>query len=513
MRPTTARLLALLITAVTLPLPLVLWSAPQQTAPPPPVTPGPPPLAPPEPHAVPEATPLPLSASLQERLSALANGDVAARMTSGIKIVDVETGNVVVERNPREAIIPASNMKVFTTAAAFELLPDDFKFVTTVAMRGEVNESGVLEGDLKVTGRGDPTIGGRFHDANANQVFESWAEQLLAQGVRAIGGDLILEYGYFDEEWVHPTWPPHGMIHWYQAPVAALSLQEGTIKVRVTPTQAGQRPSVEFEPRSNFVTLQNTAVTGGGRGAFITRRLGTNNIIVRGNAAGRGTEAFVAIENPVQYFASVLRTTLEGRGIRILGAVRMVRSDDREEWREVIVHSTPVETVNIVINKKSQNQYAEQMVKTLGAELRNDGSFAAGGAAVTEWLTTQLGVPAGELFIADGSGMSRENRASPDTFIRVLRHMWASPHRNDFLASLPYNGEFDSTLRRRLNQPAYAGKVRAKTGYLRGAVGLSGYVRGDSGRIYAFSFLFNSPSVGGAFQLYDEMLREIIVNG
>ena len=117
--------------------------------------------------------------------------------------------------------------------------------------------------------------------------------------------------------------------------------------------------------------------------------------------------------------------------------------------------------------------------------------------------------------MADGSGMSRFNRASANAFTSVLRYMWKQPFRREFISSMPYSGEPDSRLRHRLNQEPYARQVYAKTGYIVGVIGLSGYVHAQSGKIYAFSFLFNGyPSgVWGVYRLQDEMLKEIVKGG
>jgi serine-type D-Ala-D-Ala carboxypeptidase/endopeptidase (penicillin-binding protein 4) len=510
MTRTSGKLVLALLATLLLASPLV----PQQKTSPPAGTPAGPAVAPAPAQSV-EATAA--GGTLEARLNPLVHGAIARGSTSSIKIVEVESGRVIADRNGNQPVIPASNMKLFTTAAAFELLEDDFQFVTTVSMRGELDRSGNLQGDLKFTGRGDPTIGGRFHDGDANTVFEGWARQLRASGIRNITGDLIFEHGYFDQQWVHPSWPRDQLVSWYQAPIAALSLQEGTVMVRVIPTQAGQLARVEFNPANSYVSPQNSAVTRSGSGPLVTRRLGTNNIIIGGSAPPQmgPSEIFVTVENPVHYFASVVRTTFERNGIRVGGQMRLAAQEDGAGWNPIIVHSTPLEIVTYVINKKSQNHYAEQLLKAVGAETRQDGSFEGGGAAIKEWLVAQLGVAPGEFVQADGSGMSRENQASADAFIRVLRHMWTTPHRNDFVASMPYSGEVDSRLRRRMNEQAYARRVFAKTGYLSGAIGLSGYVRGESGRIYAFSFLFNRYATGvwGVYRLQDEMLKEIIRHG
>ena len=134
---------------------------------------------------------------------------------------------------------------------------------------------------------------------------------------------------------------------------------------------------------------------------------------------------------------------------------------------------------------------------------------------MTEWLTGKLGVAPGEYHQADGSGMSRENRASASAFIHLLREMWKSPWREDFVSSLPYSGDPDAKFGHRLRTAPYARNVYAKTGYIVGVVGLSGYVHAASGKIYAFSFIFNNYHVGvyAVHAIQDEMLKELITRG
>jgi D-alanyl-D-alanine carboxypeptidase/D-alanyl-D-alanine-endopeptidase (penicillin-binding protein 4) len=140
----------------------------------------------------------------------------------------------------------------------------------------------------------------------------------------------------------------------------------------------------------------------------------------------------------------VTNETLQRQGIRIQGQIVLTPRDARSDWRLVTKHSTPLSILVYVINKKSQNHYAEQVLKIVGAEMRKEGSWAAGGAEVKEWLTTKIGVPANEFTPVDGSGMSRDNRASANAFISLLRYMWKSPWREEFVSSLPYTGDPDS---------------------------------------------------------------------
>jgi len=454
--------------------------------------------------------------TLSERISSLMNGSVARSADVSLQVVDVETGAVIAERNPNMPLAPASNMKLFTTAAAIDLLHPDFQVTTTVFMRGTADPGGTLNGDVKVVGHGDPTIGGRFHDGHATAVIDEWATDLKRAGVKTIHGNLIFEYGYMDIEYIHPTWPVNQLVNWYEAPVAAFSMQENCVQVRVLPTRPGKACLVQFEPPTSYLQLDTSCITGRGL-PFITRYRNSNTIVVRGGTPARTgvTEIFVTIENPVQYFATVTHETFVRNGINVQGQIIVTPRDDRPDWKAVSQHTTPLNVVVDVINKKSQNHYAEELVKIIGAETKKDGTWPAGTGAVTEWLTGKLDVPASEYHQADGSGMSRDNRASANAFVHLLRYMWKGPYREDFVSSLPYSGDPDSKFGHRLRVAPYARQVFAKTGYITGVVGLSGYVRGGSGRIYAFSFVFNRYHVGvyAVYQLQDTMLKEIITRG
>lgn len=460
--------------------------------------------------------PTPVGATFEQRLLSLVNSSVSQSADSGIQIVELETGRVVAERNPHMLLAPASNMKLFTTAAAIDMLKPSFEVTTGVYVRGNIDPNGTLNGDLKVVGKGDPTIGGRFHDGEATAVIQEWAADLKRAGIKTINGDLIFEYGYMDTEYIHPTWPLDQLTAWYEAPVAAFALQEGCIEVRVLPSRAGKPCVVQLDPPTSFVQVQNSCRTGGGL-PYITRNRGSNTVIVRGGVPARSgaTEVFITIENPVHYFATVTNETFQRAGIAIKGKVSLVPRDARPDWRLVTKHSTPLSILVYVINKKSQNHYAEQVLKMIGAEERKDGSWAGGTAEVKEWLTTKVGVPVGEFAPTDGSGMSRNNRASANAFISLLRYMWKSPWREEFVSSLPYSGDPDSKFGNRLRQAPYARQVYAKTGYISGVIGLSGYVHAQSGKVYAFSFLFNRYRVGvfAVYRLHDEMLKEIIRSG
>ena len=455
--------------------------------------------------------------TLEQRVQSLFNSSIANNAEASLLVTEVESGRIVAARNADRPVAPASNMKLFTTGAAMRLLGPDFQFRTTVAIRGSVDPIGTLHGDVLVTGRGDPTIGSRFHDGDSTAVMREWARELKKAGGKTVGGNLIFDHSYFDDQWVHPTWPEDQLVNWYEAPVSALSVQEGCVMVRILPSKPGRKAIVQLEPPNTILTLENTCVTGRGRGIFVTRKTGTNTIVVKGNVPARSgaSEIFVTVLYPVNYFANAAHLALQREGITVQGEVLLARGDLGGDWRMVTESTTPLSVVTYVINKKSQNFYAEQLLKTIGAERKGLGSFENGSKAITEWLVAEVGVDQGEFQQIDGSGMSRFNRASADSFVKLLRYMWRTPGRGEFVASMPYSGEDDSRLRRRLNRPPYARSVYAKTGYISGVIGLSGYVHGKSGKVYAFSLLFNRYRTGvwAVYNLQDDILKEVIDRG
>ena len=351
--------------------------------------------------------------TLQERLASLMNGPTARASDTSIKIVEVESGQVVGERNANLPLAPASNTKLFSTGAAVDLLGPNFEVTTTVYARGNIDAAGTLDGDVKIAGHGDPTIGGRFHDGHATAVIDDFANDLKSVGIKTVEGNLIFEYGYMDTEYIHPTWPTDQLINWYEAPISAFSMQEGCVEVRVLPSRSGKPCLVQLQPPSGYVNVQSSCVTGRGL-PFITRLRDSNTVLVRGGVPARSgpTEVFVTVENPIHYFAAVTNETFAREGIAVHGQIVLTPRDTRPDWRAVAQHSTPLNVVVYVINKKSQNHYAEQLVKIIGAEKRKAGTWGAGTSTVREWLTNKLAVPADEYSQADGSGMSRQTRSS-----------------------------------------------------------------------------------------------------
>jgi len=436
----------------------------------------------------------------------------------GVHVVDLASGETVYAHNADQQRIVASNAKLFTTAAALDRLGPGYLFETEVLARGEVDR-GTLRGDVAVVGGGDPNISGRNYQGDPMAPLRQWASEIERQGIRRIDGDLILVDGLFEGPLVHPDWPRDQLAKWYEAPVAALSFEDNCTLVRIWP---GDRPGlpaqVEMVPRLPVFDLETTALTTSSSRRHkvgVTRGGDEDRLTVWGNIYSNAgpVETWVPVKDPVAYFGLALERALADAGVELAGTRRASRELPPGSWRRVLVHRNDLLSTLEVINKRSQNLYAESVVKLLGAVSCGRGDWQSGTRAVGGFLS-ELGIEPGEYRMADGSGMSRNNLFTPRQLTTLLggmfRHRWSA----EFLRTLPYSGESDLSWEKRLETPPYRGNVFAKTGRLRGVSTLSGYAKAVSGRVYAFSVLSN-PCHGDwpAKNSQDEIVKAIIANG
>jgi D-alanyl-D-alanine carboxypeptidase/D-alanyl-D-alanine-endopeptidase (penicillin-binding protein 4) len=439
----------------------------------------------------------------------------------GVDIVEIGSGNSVYSFNAQTQRIVASNTKLFTTATALDRLGPGFFFETGVEIRGDV-QHGVLRGDLAIIGGGDPNLSGRQYNGDSFGAFREWASALRKLGIESIAGDLVLVRGLFDDRLVHPDWPVDQLTRWYEAPVSALSFNDNCVLVKVEPGAAPGRPArVKTVPSLPIFRISSSAGTTSrtkGAGLSIGRKTnsGEENVLTVSGNIYRKTEKidkWVAVADPVAYFGAAFRQALAEENITILGRTHSNALLPGTGWRRVHTHRTDLLTALEVINKRSQNLYAETVLKVLGARLCGGGSWERGTAAVREFLT-EIGLDSNTYRLADGSGMSRNNRFTPKHITHLLRHMFLHPRGTEFIQTLPFSGELDLSWEKRLSRAPYRGNVLAKTGTLNGVSALSGYAKAASGKVYAFSILCNSTrSSSRAKTAQDRIVKAIIDHG
>jgi serine-type D-Ala-D-Ala carboxypeptidase/endopeptidase (penicillin-binding protein 4) len=464
------------------------------------------------------APPVSLDGALAAALRTLQGSSQAVSLS----IVEVETRNRVFGFRDDVQMVIASNNKLITSAAALDKLGPDYEIETPFLMRGEIRD-GVLEGDLAVVGAGDPNISGRFYEGDSFAVFKTWAAAARQAGIQRVSGNLVLATGYFDDVLIHPDWPRGQLDRWYQAPVSSLSYNDNCVLVKVQP-RAGKSAAVLFEPPLPIFQLSGqVAMTANSRHqrVMIGRRLDGDaetqrTYLVGGQIYSKGgkVDEWITVQDPVGYFASGLRQAFALVGIAIDGPNSPVQALPADpSWKKLAAHKSGLQRTLEVLNKRSQNFYAESVIKLLGAKFGGAGTWPAGVAVAKDFLA-KVGIAEGSYTMVDGSGLSRSDRFTAAQLTKLLSHMFHHASSSQFARSLPYSGEPELRWERRLAQAPYKGNVLAKTGTLSNVSTLSGYAKGRSGKVYAFSILCNGTHGNSrAMGAQDAVLRALIDRG
>jgi serine-type D-Ala-D-Ala carboxypeptidase/endopeptidase (penicillin-binding protein 4) len=423
----------------------------------------------------------------------------------GVDIRSLDTGEHLFDLNAGRLMMPASNMKIVTLAAAADVLGWDYRFTTTLETSAAVEPGAgvhVLRGDLIVRGSGDPTINTR--DKRATAVLDDWAAALQAAGIQAIDGRIIGDDQRFDDEGIGPGWAWDYLQFGYAAPVGALQFNENLATLTVHPAaQAGDPALVTLTPGAGLTILTRVATAAAGSTTTVDyrRRLDQPVLEVSGSiAAGAASlERSVAVVNPTIFFAQSLKDGLIARGIAVTGAavdlddVAAELAGSASERRTIVeTKSPPLREIATVLMKVSQNLYAETLLKATGAARGGLGTFEGGLTAVRTALAS-WGVPDDAYVNADGSGLSRYNYLAASTVTAVLEREYRDQrHREAFMATLPVAGkEGEGTMATRMQRTRAEGNAVAKTGSISNVRSLSGYVRSRDGEMLVFSILAN----------------------
>lgn len=407
----------------------------------------------------------------------------------GIYVEDLNSGRVIYRHNDDKTLIPASNQKLITTATALDVLGSGYRYQTTLYLDGQVRD-GVLEGDLILEGSGDPTFGSeRFGTGDPLRV---WADSLVAMGVTRIEGRLIGDDDIFDDSRYAPGWDvTHIAMRAFAPARGGLSYRGNIVNIVVSGAQTGQMPTLHAEPPGYF-TLLNQATTLArrrGPGPRIDRQVGSETVRLYGAVPRAYRRTFtLPVSDPTAFTLHSFDRYLRAAGIDV--AVTLHDVDDLEQKptyaaaESLFVHrSPPLSDIVAVINKESDNHYAEQVFHTFGW-----GGMSDGGSARVKETLARLGVPVRGLSVRDGSGLSRKDLVTPEAMGKLLVRMAEHAEGDVFMASLAEGGERGTTLRYRLrNVP-----VRAKTGSLEYVRALSGYATTPDGRSLAFVLLANN---------------------
>jgi D-alanyl-D-alanine carboxypeptidase/D-alanyl-D-alanine-endopeptidase (penicillin-binding protein 4) len=470
-------------------------------------------LAIPRPSATQAAQVPPLS----DRIDAVLARAELRRAHVGVEVWDPIARRVLYAREAEKLFVPASNLKLVVTATAARMLGPTYRWRTGVYGAGPVVD-GTLRGDLVLFGRGDPTFSARY-GASRTAGFEALADSLRAHGIRRVSGSVVGDESWWDGEHTRGEWQQYDLLWWYGAPVSALAFNDNSVDFRIDPGAAvGQPARISWQPQSAYVRVQNrtrTVARGQAQTLDLMRGPQPGSIVAYGETplgAGLRTEAF-AVDDAARYAATVFREVLIARGIAVDGAEVRVNGDASRAPAPSAAAlaerlSPPLPEVVAPILLRSQNWIAEQLLKTVGRELRGSGSWDAGLAVEREFLLREVGVDSTAFRLHDASGLSAENLITPHAFVQLLDYVRRTPAEAMVRAGMPVSGQPGSLQARFGDLP---GRVRAKTGYIGNVDSLSGYATLADGREVVFSIIVNgsglsSPRVRSAI---DDVVREI----
>jgi D-alanyl-D-alanine carboxypeptidase/D-alanyl-D-alanine-endopeptidase (penicillin-binding protein 4) len=418
-----------------------------------------------------------------------------AQAQIGMEVLSLDRTEVLYEKNAQQLLIPASSNKIITAAVALAKLGADFRFETRVLIDGEV-ENGVLKGNLIIAGSGDPTYSSKFNGGDPFAGFRTWAANLKERGIQAIAGSILGDTGTFGESALGQGWEWNDLPSAFAAPVSALQFNDNMITLAISPgAKPGDPVVVRASPLEDYLQIKNQAVTRpAGSLPDIRTRHGDmdDKVEIQGTVPAKGgaIQQTVSVRHPVLYFLSALRHTLSSEGITVGGLGLAEKGHLAGGLSQLWTYSSP-ELSEIVkqLLKNSINLYAETLVRSLGLAFRGEATFANGKEVVEETLA-QIGIEQGTYSYADGSGLSRLNLESADSFVRLLKFMHQDKNFQIFYDALPIAG-VDGTLSSRMKRSAAEGNVHAKTGSMANVSSISGYVKTSDGEMLAFSILLN----------------------
>jgi D-alanyl-D-alanine carboxypeptidase/D-alanyl-D-alanine-endopeptidase (penicillin-binding protein 4) len=445
-------------------------------------------------------------AGLTERIDGIINQSSQKDVQYSIVIVKADSGETVYSHNANKAMMPASNMKIITTAAALKYLGPDYEFKTKVGLCGDT---------LVITGGGDPLLGDKVTDAKYQRepgwIFKDITAALKQNG-KTIIKDIIVDSSIFDKERVHPNWSKKELNRWYACEVSGLNFNDNCIAVTVK--NIGGKVTVDIEPETGFIKITNEVVpiTEGKSaksavGAY--RNQEPNKISIKGKCEKQEGPFDVAIENPAEFFGFLLRENLAGVGIKVDGQILEKPMGEDCNFKKLTEYSTPISDCLARCNKNSLGLAAEALLKTIAAKAAPDGkngSWAKGRELISGYML-ELGIERGEFYIDDGSGLSRENKISANAITKVLLDVYKGKNWEVYRNSLATGG-VEGTIGKYFKEEKYKGKVFGKTGYISGVTSFSGICSGKEGE-YIFSILANKTK-GGTREAINDIVKAII---
>lgn len=458
----------------------------------------------------------------------------------GILVADRDTGETLYELNADRYFTPASNAKIFTSALALSVLGPDFRFRTTLETTGQLGADGRLVGDLVLVGRGDPDLSNRkFPYAGkvervgpAESPLAQMVEEAIAKGLKEVNGDIVADDSYFPYDPYPAGWSVGDLFFTFGAPVSALAFNDNAFSIEVSAAgREGEAATLVIEPAAAMGSFAHELITGPSSAKpdfSVVRQAGQNFILLRGSipAGHVPIKLDFAITDPGEVAALALKQTLESRGIKVTGSVRVKHAEPPHPFDPAIVSTgtaanihPPPDPLNgkgvpvaralvladhlspslldgiSVTNKVSQNLHAELFLRTVAREKAGVGTTDAG-IWVEQNFVKAIGIADGDVLLLDGSGLSEDDLVTPRAITQVLRYVSQQTWGLDYIATFPIAG-VDGTLENRMKDTPASGRILAKTGSLEHVRAMSGYATTVHGERLIFTIFGNNTGQHG----------------
>jgi serine-type D-Ala-D-Ala carboxypeptidase/endopeptidase (penicillin-binding protein 4) len=478
-------------------------------------------LAPPIFAQTPAADSRPITATgrFAERAEKLLQTPPVDKGEWGLLVVDAATGETLYEKNADKYFVPASNMKLLSTALALDTLGPDYRFRTTMETHGTLGKDGKLSGDLILVGRGDPNLSNRKFPFDTKEEFDGPPEKVLgeladavvAAGAKEISGDVVGDDSYFPRERYPDGWEIDDMVWEYGAAISAIVVDDNSVTLTLTPGEKpGDVAQTTMEPAEQEFTVRNDVLTIGAKekgDLRLTREPGANVVVLTGTVPAKSSprKLVLAIQEPAQHAADLLAKLLTERGVKLDGKTRSQHDPDPDEAsRTVLAVHVSIRLGDSVklVNKISQNLHTEVLLRT---SARQSGRWSDPDDVpkFAKAFYAKVGIREDDVVQTDGSGLSRHDLVTPRAFVTLLQYAQKQPWFSDYFASLPVAG-VDGTLNERMKDAGIAGRIHAKTGSVSHVRTLTGFADTLGGRRLIFSFLSNNQE-GKNHEVHDAL--------
>ncbi len=443
---------------------------------------------------------------IREAYSRFADLPQLANGFASLTVLDARTGELVFSDHGKTGMAPASTLKNITAATAFRILGPDFRFKTLLAMRGELDGSGVLHGDLIIRGSGDPSLGSdRYEETKESLLLEKWTQAIKKAGIKAIKGRLLADDMLYGGIQAPGGWPWADMGNYYGAGVSSLNWRENAFGVVFRPGSNPGDPAVISTATTdisylNIINEVTTGPKGSGDNVYAYAAPYSTKLFFRGtHGIDLNKTISMSVPDPAYDLVYQLGRKLEQEGIHQAEPVatlydlhsRGEKINLEEQKLEVfeIHESPPLSQLVYWFNRVSINLYGESLLKAMAHHLGEDTDTGDAAAWMTRYWSEELGIPQGELRIADGSGLSPNNRITTHAMTRILLAIREEPWFEDFYESLPVNNG-----------------MKMKSGTIGGVLGYAGYHTSAAGTPYVFSIMISNYQ-GGAQSMRNQLFR------